>query len=469
MKLRNLFTVLISVFALFAASCSDINENGGYSGYSDMNFEIAISNITATGAVVKVTPDNNTTLYYFDKVEKSVYAGYKSNTEFMQDMIANLRKHCSSSGTSIVESISIGENQRTFSGELTPDTDYYIFAFGVDSKLNPKTNPTLKAFRTGEGSGSDNNEDGGDNGGGESSDNTFSINVSGGLITITPSNNDPYFWTIEESDYYAGQSESFIISDLIEYYSADDGLQYYIASGEDSYDYSEVLTAGNSYTIYVFGYDNTPTTGLTQYTFTYAGDGSSSGDISTPTGDIAMTTLAVWAYYYGDYYENGANNWNIYLTNNTEEICVECFTNLNASTPVGSYSIVAYSESGNKVGDALAGEISEDGYLLPTYYTAYNSSDELEIYALITSGSLNVTANGDTYTMTANFIDEDGNKITTNYTGAISIEQGELAEEQSAVKSLHKDRYARKALHRFSSAASLQPIKKSVRDARIKR
>ena len=262
MKFRSLFAAVVVAFTTIFAGCG--NDPGVSVGGEDnkLSFDITVSDITSSGATVSVVPSDETVIYYFDKVPQATYKAYKNDNEFMKAMIEALRSYVSESGGSLFTAISVGEAEHIYTNELIPDTDYYIFAFALDSKLNPNSKLTLKPFTTAAA---------------KSSTNTFSIKVNGGVITVTPSNNDPYFWSVEASELYEGESDQFIMEDLISYYDSEGYLSYYVVSGTDSFDYSTLMSNGASYTVYAFGYEGGPTTGLTKHTFTYTSGGSSGG------------------------------------------------------------------------------------------------------------------------------------------------------------------------------------------------
>ena len=304
------------------------------------------------------------------------------------------------------------------------------------------------------------------------SDNTFEIYVNGGFISVSPSNNDPYFWTVEPSDTYAGQNDDFIMNDLIEYYSGEGYLEYYMAVGVSSYDYTSYFNVGESYTVFVFGYDGLPTTGLTKYTFTYANSGED--DITTTlTGDVTMNIVEIQAYDYDDYYEIGTRNWEIGFFNNVgagyECVAVESFTALSTTTPEGNYVISAVAGDPNT---AFSGAVDEEGYILPTYYIKMSDSDEVLDCALVMSGSFSIEKSGSDYKSILNFADELGNKITGSYTGPITIAKGEVGgyAAQASVGNRANRSAARSALRRFSSMAMVRPAVETVspRAARVK-
>lgn len=455
MKAKNFFAVLVSMFALLMTACETPNDNGG--GDENVTFEISVSDITSSGATVSVVPSDKSVMYYFDKVPQETYKAYKNDTEFMKAMIEALRAYVEVSGSSLFSSISVGEDSHTYSGELAPATDYYIFAFAIDSKLNPTSKLALKEFTT-------------ENA--KVSDNTFEIYVNGGFVAVSPSNNDPYFWTVEPSDTYAGQNDDFIMKDLIEYYSGEGYLEYYLASGVSSFDYSTLLSVGESYTVFVFGYDGLPTTGLTKYTFTYANSGED--DITTTlTGDVTMNIVEIQAYDYDDYYEIGTRNWEIGFFNKVgagyECVAIESFTALSTTTPEGNYVISAVAGDPNT---AFSGDFDEEGYILPAYYIKMSDSDEIQDFALIMSGSFSIEKSGSGYKSILNFADELGNKITGSYTGPITIAKGEVGgyAAQASVGNRANRSAARSALRRFSSMAMIRPAAESVspRAVRVK-
>ena len=460
MKAKKLFAVLFSAFALLMVGCElPNNGEGDGEGVSDVTFEISVSDITSTGATVSVVPSDLTTLYYFDRVAKSAYDSFKGNNiAFMEAMVENLREFCEEGGTSLASSLSVGEDSHDFSGELVPSTDYYIFAFAVDSKLNPCSNLSLKAFSTPEV---------------QSSTNTFKVSVNGGEITVTPSNNDPYFWDLVPTETYQSMSEAELMTELIAYYQEAGNLEYYIVQGVDSFDYTASLSVGASYTVCVFGYNGMPTTAMTKYTFTYEGSGSGSGDsdasgTTTLTGNVALNVAEIDAYYYGDYYEIGTNNWEIGFFNNSgyEYVFSEFFTTLGQNTPEGTYTI---SGNAGNAGTAYAGEILE-GEIYPTYYAKFDTSEELVAFALITSGKFSIAKSGTNYTVSLDLADDNGNKVTASYTGAITVAKGEVSSSQASVGGRANHRAARNTLRRFSSVASIRPtaVTPSLKAVRVK-
>ena len=446
MKLKNLVAVLLSAFTLLMVACDRPDNGNGGDGPSKITFRIFVENITTAGADVTVVPSDETALYYFDKVTKAEYESYKGdNAAFMKAMIDNLREFCKESGNSLASSISVGDDSHSYNGNLVPGTDYYIFAFALDSKLNPNSNLTLEAFTTESV---------------QASTNTFQVSVNGGEITVTPSNNDPYFWDMMPTEECQGVSDSDLMNELVSYYQQMGFLDYYIVNGVDTFDYSQYMTPGNSYTVCVFGFNGVPTTALTKYTFTYTGSssgGDSGSETTTLTGDVKMTIASAEAYYYGDYYDIGTNEWEIGLFDSTgnEFVIAEFFTVLSQSTPEGNYTITA---NAGDAGTAYSGDLDQEGYILPTYYGKQTSTGEPIDMAMIAAGSFSIAKSGANYTVALNLEDAVGHKVTGNYTGAIKVAMGEVASTQASVGSRANRIAARSALRRFSSVATLRPV-----------
>ena len=454
MKFKSLFATLAVAISMLFAACGETPTIGvGGGDDKKVTFDITVTDITSSGATVNVLPSDETVLYYFDKIAKSTYETYANDGEFTKAMIDALRSYTQTSGGSLVSALSVGESEHIYSNELAPNTEYYIFAFTVDAKLNPTSAATLKPFTT------ENVK---------MSSNTFVVSVKGGEITVTPSNNDTYFWSVEPSDIYDGKSDEFIMNDLIAYYDSEGILEYYLASGVSSFDYTTLLSSGESYTVYAFGYEGTPTTGLTSYTFTYGEGGSSGGGsgyaTTSLTGDVNVEIAEVYAYYYGDYYGIGTNNWEIgfFSGDNTECIGIESFTALNQLTPEGNYTIMGDASEPNT---AFSGAFDGDD-ILPAYYVEMNpSTGEIYEYALIESGTFSIAKDGSNYSVTLNLADVLGHKVTGSFNGSIAVAQGEVSSQALAVNG----RSARSALRRFSSAASIRPVAvKSLKSARVK-
>ena len=117
-------------------------------GPSDNTFNIAVSNITATGATVSVTPSNSD-YYYFDVVPKAEVDEWDSKFNFAIDFVFRLRNTCEAMGRHFVSILSSGAATKSFDRWLEPNIEYYVIAFGVTPLCGINTSEiTVVEFRT---------------------------------------------------------------------------------------------------------------------------------------------------------------------------------------------------------------------------------------------------------------------------------------------------------------------------------
>jgi hypothetical protein len=114
-----------------------------------------VSQITANGATVSVEPSNNDT-YYFDVVEKSVIDSYGGALDFALEYIVMVKNSCEEMGATLADALSSGPDSYSFDGYLSPNTEYYAFAFGATPDCSITTSVVTLPFTTlSAGSGSD--------------------------------------------------------------------------------------------------------------------------------------------------------------------------------------------------------------------------------------------------------------------------------------------------------------------------
>ena len=123
------------------------NTSGGDVTTSKNTFNVNVTDITATGATVVVTPSNYDT-YYFDVIEKEVYDMYTDKKEFAAEYIAEVKDFYESYGYSLADALSSGNDSYSFDGFLDPNTAYYAFAFGVTTSGAITTDITTVEFTT---------------------------------------------------------------------------------------------------------------------------------------------------------------------------------------------------------------------------------------------------------------------------------------------------------------------------------
>lgn len=442
--MKKLLKLLILMLAVCGVSCerhgnlfgggnnsgSNGGENGGNGAVSQNTFIINVSNITSDSASVSVSPSNSDT-YYFDVIEKSTFDSYATSTQFATEYVAFLKDLCEEIGYNFGDILSSGSDSYSF-GELETNTNYYIFAFGVTASGEVTTNVSVKAFKTLESSGNQ--------GGGNTSANTFTITVSditskGAYIEVAPSNNDTYYFDVVEKSVFDNFSSPIdyatqLTAYLKEYYeSSGYSLADALSSGRDGYEYQDGLDANTVYYAFAFGVssDGVVTTDVAVEAFqTLASSGGNSG--GTSGGDMNLNAFT-YGYYsnYGDYYNSGATNWYIDLyTDDTYDILVlEVQTPLTATDFVGNYKFASTFAANT----AVNGFIDDEGYICGSFWGLFDSDYNLADYRFCNSGSVNITKSGANYTIAVDALDADGNKIVSNYTGALE----EYVEESSVM------------------------------------
>lgn len=116
---------------------------------SKNTFSVDVTNITADGATISVTPSNSDT-YYFDVVEKAVYSSYADGKEFAVEYINYLKYYYEGYGINLTDLLSSGADSYTYGGDnpLSPGTGYVAFAIGVSTNGEITTNIEIEEFTT---------------------------------------------------------------------------------------------------------------------------------------------------------------------------------------------------------------------------------------------------------------------------------------------------------------------------------
>jgi hypothetical protein len=195
--MKKLLKLLLAMFAIVGVACTPNNEgNGGENNDPTpaLTFTIQLSDITASTVKMAVTPSNDTDTYFFDVVETSVLSHYSSPKAFVTDYISQLKAIYEEYGISLSDVLSQGPDSWEYEeGQLESNTDYYAFAFGVTAEGVVSSEVTMESFKTLEQAPSG------------PSDNELSVSVSrvtatGALVSVTPSNNDTYYFATKLFD-----------------------------------------------------------------------------------------------------------------------------------------------------------------------------------------------------------------------------------------------------------------------------
>lgn len=253
--------IYISLCAItFLAGCSK-----NYVPISDHPFEITIPKIEARTALIDVIPDNNDFHYMFGCIDTVNFAA-----------IGN-EKFVAYSDTALKAIYKILYETESLDGfcnwlykgaydavknNLTPDTYYWAYAYPYFDTVPDVARLTKVLFKTPAA---------------KVSEITFSVVLNGSTITVTPSNDDQYFFdfaAVQEVDqYYYGRPDIFY-QNALDFYWEYGFLKSMLCKGEPvSQDMTEFysLSAEDQFYLVCSGYDNGVSSEPETYLITYKG------------------------------------------------------------------------------------------------------------------------------------------------------------------------------------------------------
>ncbi len=129
------------------------------------------------------------------------------------------------------------------------------------------------------------------------------------------------------------------------------------------------------------------------------------------------------ARYYGDYYQTGIANWMLCIEPEAGagfiiDICADASFDMDGGVPEGTFSI---SSTGGVLGTFLAGSIF-NGYLSGTWLVSFDEEGALTApYAPIYDGIVEISASGDSYTVTIDGYDDRLNNIVGSWIGTPTL------------------------------------------------
>lgn len=412
--MKKFFNLLLAMLTVFGVACEQSEgDEGNENNNVTATLVIEVSNVTATGAKVTVTPSNSKASYYFDIVKKEVLDTYKGGENtFFADYAAELKGMIDKVNEYGYEDVlSSGKDSHTYEqGTLDPTTDYYAFAFcmtaDADGKYDVKGDLTKVEFTT------------------FSSDNTFKIVVSnvtvkGATVSVEPTNNDTYYFDVIEKKIFDSYTDKrkfaseYIAKVKTHYESQESSFQHALSFEKDSYSYEGNLNPNTEYCAVAFGV-------------------TTSCEITTDVKTVEFKTLpsnknlkSFDKCYFkncGDHYGTNATNWYIdfYSSTTNDYFVIELQGALSETAPVaGDYPILSTSEAGT----AVAGGV-EEGHLYGTYWGRLDDSKEnLVESALCLLDTVKVvkpdSLNGKYIIKIENGRDKYDNSIKLSYTGEL--------------------------------------------------
>lgn len=233
---------------------------------SEHPFDISVPRIEARTALIDVIPDNNDFFYIFgciDTLSFSQIGGSEKFVEAADTVLKTIYKI-------LYETESLEKfNSFLYKGaydlvcnNLTPDTYYWAYAYPYNDTLPDVSKLTKLLFKTPKA---------------KVSEITFSAVLNGSVITVTPSNNDQYFWDYisekELNENYFGHPD-FFYQKILDYYWEYGFLEPLLSKGEpSSSDMSEFykLEAGDKFCLVCSGYDNGVSSEPEVFNVTYLG------------------------------------------------------------------------------------------------------------------------------------------------------------------------------------------------------
>ena len=263
---------------------------------SDMTFDIQVTDLTSTSAMVTVTPSRDDALYFFDNISKEeLMESYNGDVAARTEYVL---EYFTSSERPIEEVVAAYASQGEddfFYSELSPDTDYVIYAVPISSEGKALGAGATYNYRT-------QKEDEQP----EVSDITFEIEVTevtstSALVTVTPSRDDvPYYFDVVSkyilTEFYNGDAAAVVedmFDSLLELGTPVEDLSQYAKTGAISYFYDGDFSPGEEYVAYAFPINeqgDVIAEGAT-YAFTTLSEGEDTPEASDMTFDIQVTDL----------------------------------------------------------------------------------------------------------------------------------------------------------------------------------
>lgn len=224
----------------------------------DCTFRLSVSDISVTRALIGVEPSDKQVPYYFEVIDYEGFAAAANPQAALEELLAAGINYYRSQGLNIKEAIeqlrSIGNDGIDLEyGTLKPLTKYVVIAAGIDEWGRATTEVATKEFST------------------QSvtpSDNTFEVSVEditaiGAFVSVTPSNNDPYYVHVVEAANLEGRTDAEIVA-AVEQTGAIDFQTY---TGRAELDSSQDLDPQTDYMVIVFGYKEGATTAVKRTPF----------------------------------------------------------------------------------------------------------------------------------------------------------------------------------------------------------
>ncbi len=131
---RNLFALISSLVLIVACSTDDVEQPNPSPSYDGEYFDLMVSQITTSSAHFQVIPSNSFMTFNSLVIDCEYFDMFSSDEEFIADDIAYYTRIAQSKQMTLEEYLGEvllrGEQRYPLSG-LQPDTDYYLYAYGI--------------------------------------------------------------------------------------------------------------------------------------------------------------------------------------------------------------------------------------------------------------------------------------------------------------------------------------------------
>ncbi len=166
--------------------------------------------------------------------------------------------------------------------------------------------------------------------------------------------------------------------------------------------------------------------------------------ISSLDGDLDVgdfSDVACEARYYGDYFNAGTSNWVLCIypetsgTGFTIDLCGDSSCTLDSGIPTGTFTVAS---EGGPAGSFLSGSIYSN-YVSGTWLVSFDDEGTLTTpYAPLVDGTVEVTASGESYTVTVSARDDRENLVTGTWTGTPSLTDYTTSRSSASSGSSHR-------------------------------
>ncbi len=297
--------------------------------FTELNFEIEVTDIGYDTATVTVTPDNDKAIYFVNVFSLEDYQNYGGDESAFVAHINKLRNYYYGLGATADQMVAnlgyVGTKSLSVE-DLKAGTKYMAYAIGIDERFVANSVATVVEFETIAA---------------ETVDLTFEVDITKIDYdhiegSVTPSNNnDTYICSVQyASSLEWSESEEAFVESIVDDITTWDDIESALKQGPMSLNSISGLQPNTDYIVVCFGYNGAPTTAphITHFTTTDATGNPDDLVVTFEVSDIThnsayvTTTPSVGTYYFTFYTE--AENFDLLVDEyGTVDACVAYLAN----------------------------------------------------------------------------------------------------------------------------------------------